>query len=102
MGQRTNVAALREAARIEAARLIRRVAAPREFDETIQVCIQRAAHKLGWSYSRAEDIWRHEARRIESFEMDILRKLARVPRRNPQINSENAEFARRLTPHKPR
>lgn len=77
MAQREKVAALREAARIEAASLVRQVAAARGFDETIQACIQRAALRLGWSYSRTEDIWRREARRIESFEMDQLRQLRR-------------------------
>jgi hypothetical protein len=81
MSRREAIAALREAARVEAAKLVRRVAAPRGFDETIQACIARAARRLGWNYPRTEDIWRCEARRIESFEMDALRAYRNQRRR---------------------
>jgi hypothetical protein len=77
MPRREAVAALREAARSEAAALVRLAAGQRGYDDTIQACIKRAAHKLGWSYTRTEDIWRGEAKRIESFEMDQLRRLNR-------------------------
>lgn len=93
MAHRETVAALREAARTEAARLIRFVAAPRGFNETIQACIAKAANRLGWNFSRAEDIWRCEARRIESFEMDALRRHRQIIRDLHSTNSENKESA---------
>jgi hypothetical protein len=39
------------------------------------VSITRAAARLGWSYRRTEDIWRMEARRIDSWQMDLMRRL---------------------------
>ena len=68
---------LAEAARREAAELVQRAAEPRAPAEKIKVSITRAATKLGWSYRRTEDIWRQEARRIDSWEMDQLRRTAR-------------------------
>jgi hypothetical protein len=51
-------------------------------NDIITRCIERAARRLGWSYTRTEDIWRkEEARRIESFELDQLRAL-RQPKGN--------------------
>lgn len=86
---RREVDALREAARNEAAALVRLAAGPRGYDDTIRHCITRAAARLGWSYRRTEDIWRREARRIESFEMDSLRALQpKGPRRKRPENSE--------------
>lgn len=61
------------AAREEAARLVQLAAEPRAPGERIKVSIERAARRLGWSYGRVEDIWRREARRIDSWEMDQLR-----------------------------
>lgn len=75
MNRLGTIEALRKAARSEAAALVRLAAGTRGFDDTIQACIKRAASSLGWSYGRTEDIWRGEARRIESFEMDALRAL---------------------------
>ena len=77
MSRRNTIAAQREAAREEAASLVRQVASGRSMHETIEACITRVATLLGWSHSRTEDIWRREARRIESFEMDALRCYAR-------------------------
>lgn len=74
MSRREVIAALREAAAKEAAALMREVAGSRRYDDTIQACIARAAHRLGWSFTRANDVWRSRARRIESFEMDQLRR----------------------------
>lgn len=62
-----------EAARQEAAELVRSAAEPRAPGEQIQRSIARAATRLGWPYRRTEDIWRREARRIDSWEMDQLR-----------------------------
>lgn len=79
---RHEIAALREAARKEAAALVRQVAGPRGHDDTIQACIARAASTLRWSYTRTADVWRGAARRIESFEMDQLRREASQTRGN--------------------
>jgi hypothetical protein len=49
--------------RAEAARLVRKIVTPRGIDETVAACIARAARKLGWTYSRTEDVWRQDARR---------------------------------------
>lgn len=66
-----------EAARDEAANLIR-LAAAGAYASEIGIQIARAASRLGWTYRRAEDIWRREARRIDSWEMDMLRALTRA------------------------
>lgn len=82
--------ALREAARSEAAALVRLAAGTRGMNDTIQACITRAAGKLGWFYGRTEDVWRGEARRIESFEMDALRQFRHKGRRRkpPEISGK--------------
>jgi hypothetical protein len=66
---------LADEAREEAARLVRLIAEPRAPGERIKVSITRAAARLGWSYRRTEDIWRMEARRIDSWQMDLMRRL---------------------------
>ena len=76
MSFNTNIATLRNAASEEASRLVRQAAEPRSMNDTVAVCMQRAATRLGWSYTRVEDVWRKEARRIESHEMDQLRAAA--------------------------
>jgi nitric oxide synthase oxygenase domain/subunit len=70
------------AARQEAARLIRLAAEPRASGEQIKVSIMRAATRLGWPLRRVAAIWRMEVRRIDSWEMDTLRKIARNHRHN--------------------
>ena len=62
----------KEAARLEAAKLVKLVAG-RRYGDSVKVSIARAAVALGWPYSRTEDIWRCEARIIHSHEMDMLR-----------------------------
>lgn len=65
----------------EAADLMRDIAEPRPVGDTIKGAITRAAKAVSaflpnrepMSYGRAEDIWRHEARRIEAHEMDAIR-----------------------------
>jgi len=47
----TNIAALREAARKEAASLVRLAAGPCGMGDTITRCVERAARRLGWSYT---------------------------------------------------
>jgi hypothetical protein len=73
--KRESRSALRKAARDEAARLLRASVLPRGPDETIKAMIARAARQLGWNFARTQDIWRHEAARIDAFEMDQLRRL---------------------------
>jgi hypothetical protein len=81
---RNGARALAEAARREATELVK-LAADRRVGDTVKVAISRAASQLGWSYSRTEDIWRGEARRIDSWEMDLLRRVAaRRGHRNPK------------------
>ncbi len=76
----TNHHYLAQAARQEAALLIATVSC-RRVGEPVKRAIERVAAKLGWSYTRAEDVWRCEARRIDSWEMDMLRTAARVRRK---------------------
>lgn len=64
---------LRSEARKEAAALVRAVAEPSHPRDTVRARITRAAKRLKLSYRRTEDIWRGEAHRIESYEMDKLR-----------------------------
>lgn len=73
MPRRQDVERLRAQARNEAARLLRIVSGSRGYEDTIQVCIQRAATTLGWRYSRAKHVWHRTAALIESYEMDQLR-----------------------------
>jgi hypothetical protein len=76
MRPRRDTRALAEAARDEAANLVRLVCA-QHIGEGVKEHISRTAQWLSWSYSRTEDIWRREARRIDSWEMDILRASCR-------------------------
>ena len=69
----------KEAARQEAAALVKKII-ERGFGELTKVSIGRAASTLGWSYGRTEDIWRVEARTIQSWEMDMLRSHHRALR----------------------
>lgn len=81
--RRDDPRALAQAARMEASELVKLVSERRPGD-TVKVSIARAANSLGWSYSRTEDIWRTEARRIDAWEMDLLRRTAarnlKIPR----------------------
>lgn len=60
----------------EASMLLRRVAGPREIGDSVKAAINRAARKIGLTYSRARDIWYANARRIDATEMDALRREA--------------------------
>lgn len=70
--RREALRAMAEAARTEAASLVKLVCAL-EPGEKVKEHIARTAQRLGWTYCRTEDIWRREARRIDSWEMDMLR-----------------------------
>jgi len=67
----------KEAARLEAATLVKLVAG-RRVGESVKVSIARAAVALGWSNSRTEDIYRMEARTIHAWELDMLRSYRRL------------------------
>ena len=67
------IAAARERARIEAAVLIRVCAEPNIDGEPAQHRIDRAAEKLDWNTRRVAALWRREAAKVESWEMDELR-----------------------------
>lgn len=76
--RRDEIRALLQAYREEAARLVKAVAEPAMAGDTVKVCIARAAQRLRWRYNRTEDIWRQEARRIDAYEMDQLRRLTDI------------------------
>lgn len=80
---------LARGSREEAGRLVKMVV-QRGCHETIKSCIARAATKLGWTFSRTQDVWRMEARRIDAFEMDQLRKI--VGKAGAQSDSEGAGY----------
>jgi hypothetical protein len=73
MTRRQAIDLLRQAARREAAGLIRLVPLPPEPEDNVTRRIERAASRLGWGWRRTKAIWQREARKIESFEMDQLR-----------------------------
>jgi hypothetical protein len=106
MSRREAVSTLREDARNEAAELVRGVAGERGWSDTIQACIARAAQRLGWSYVRTEDIWRKQAKRIESFEMDQLRRFGAARRHMPAEIAvkprDVAESSKKVRGRKPR
>ncbi len=72
---------LRQAHREEAAELAKRACEPVRPGEKIAAQIARAARALGFSYTRTEDLWRMEARRIDSWEMDWMRRMKRRKKR---------------------
>lgn len=57
----------------EASSLLRRVAGPRDVEDSVKALIRRAARRLQWGFSRTKDIWYGNARRIDAAEMDRLR-----------------------------
>lgn len=61
---------------VEASVLVRRVAGPREADDSVKALIRRAARRMQWKFSRTKDIWYRDARRIDAEEMDRLRERA--------------------------
>lgn len=73
----------------EAASLLRSVAEPRPVGDTIKEAINRAARRVGLRPSRAEDIWRGEARSIRAEEMDAIRRAAE----NKLVREARHEFS---------
>ena len=58
-----------------AAHLVKQVV-PTDAGATITARIGVTARRLGWSHTRISDVWYRQARRIDSDEMDALRKEA--------------------------
>lgn len=89
----------------EASRLLREVAAPVPAGDSVKAAIGRAASRVGkriaphfaarWHASRAEDIWRGEARGVWAEEMDAIRKAADA-KAAEEARSELAELDARL------
>lgn len=75
---------------VEAAALMRRIAEPYPAGDKIKAAIQRAQrriseelHRAGFTrmgYGRAKRIWKAEARRIDGFELDAMRRAAQEER----------------------
>lgn len=63
--------------REESIALIHQVAEPRPAGDSVKAAVGRAARRLGMGITRARSIWYGEARRIESSEMDTMRRVAR-------------------------
>lgn len=85
----------RERARVaqEAAVRIKRAAGERRAGETEKARIARTAQLLGWTFSRAHEVWYKLARRIEAHEMDQLRRLTGdIPRLSTDKPLENSNF----------
>src|SRR5690242_14970179 len=60
----------------EARNLVQCCAEPRPVGDSVNAAIKRSAKRLGFSYSRTKGIWYGDARRIDSREMDRLRRCA--------------------------
>lgn len=61
---------------LEAQTLVRTIAEPRAVGDSVKVSISKAARRLGFTFSRAKDIWYGDARRIDAAEIDRLREIA--------------------------
>ena len=61
----------------EAAYWLRRLVEPAPAGSHIETLIRNAARKLGWTYTRAKDVWYGQARTIRAREMDTLRNAVR-------------------------
>jgi hypothetical protein len=57
---------------------VQRCAEPRPAGDSVKAAINRAAKRLGFTYSRTKDIWYGGARRIDAREMDRLRGCAAI------------------------
>jgi hypothetical protein len=66
----------------EAAELVRRCAEPSLPGESVKLLIRRAARRTGLSASRVKAIWYREAASILAPEMDRLRELSSVRRKD--------------------
>ena len=68
---------MRTASLDDAADLIRKVAGPRQADESLKSVLRRVGRRLsGWSQNRVRDVWRRDRRvRIRAEEVDQLRAI---------------------------
>lgn len=73
------------------ARLLIRDVVPVSAGATIGERIQKTARALGWSHNRTRDIWHEQARRIDAYEMDQLRR-ARRDRQLSEARKAHAEL----------
>src|SRR4051812_33292346 len=85
----------------EASILLRRIAEPRRADDSIKTLIVRAARRVSKFFpispSRAEDIWRREARLIRAEEMDAIRKAADAARIVSEAKHERSKLEDRIS-----
>lgn len=87
----------------EASSLLRRVAEPRPAGDTVKAAINRAARRVSahllhpMKASRAEDIWRSEARAIRAEEMDAIRKAAAADRYAEEARDDHARLLDRIS-----
>lgn len=79
----------------EASALVRDVAEPRPVGDSVKAAIVRAARRLGFTFTRTKDIWYGDARRIDSGEMDALRR-AKAERRQSEARGEARAAVGRL------
>lgn len=79
-------------ASVEASRLIQSLVGEVKPGTKVKTLIHRAAHILGWSDSRAFDVWYGKARRIDAEEMDALRQAAQLKGRDDAGRSEHKEL----------
>lgn len=99
LGFHTESTVLLMSAVCEASGLIRQASEPRPAGDSVKSAIGRAARKVSrfmrqpMTFSRAEDIWRQEARSIRAEEMDALRAAAK---REKAFHDEAAALEARL------
>lgn len=86
----------------EASCLLKQIAEPRPVGDSVKQAIDRAARRVSrylspaMRSSRAEDIWRQEARAIRAEEMDAIRKAAQADRLREEGRNELAAIDARL------
>lgn len=68
---------------------LRALAEPMQRGDSIQSCIERAAHRGGLSFGRAKRIWYGETRLIRAEEADLIRaRAAAVLERQADLRRE--------------
>lgn len=82
----------------EASALLRQIAEPRPVGDTVKAAINRAARRVSsfmrspMRASRAEDIWREEAKAIRVAEMDAIRQAAADQKLMREARNEMADI----------
>ena len=82
-----------QASIIEASDRLQKLAEPAPAGAHIETLISNVARKVGFTYSRAKAIWYREARRIDSTEMDALRKASREEKLEVEVATARADYA---------